>query len=113
MSNPILQVIIASVRPTRIGGAVGDWFIPIAEAHGGFSVERVDLREIALPLLDEPHHPVKQRYEHEHTKRWSATIDRGDAYVFVTPEYDFSPPAASRPACARPTRYASLPRPTA
>ncbi len=94
MSNPILQVIIASTRPTRIGGAVGDWFIPIAESHGGFTVERVDLRDVALPLFDEPNHPSQQKYEHEHTKRWSATIARGDAYVFVTPEYDFSPPAS-------------------
>ncbi len=94
MSLPNLQVIIASTRPTRIGGAVGDWFIPIAKAHGGFAVERVDLREIGLPLLDEPHHPMMQKYEHERTKRWSETIARGDAYVFVTPEYDFSPPAS-------------------
>lgn len=94
MSKPILQVIIASVRPTRIGGAVGDWFIPIAEGHGGFSVERIDLRELALPMIDEPNHPMQQKYEHEHTKQWSATISRGDAYVFVTPEYDFSPPAS-------------------
>ncbi len=94
MIKPILQVIVASVRPTRIGGAVADWFIPIAESHAGFAVERVDLREIALPLIDEPYHPMKQMYEHEHTKRWSATITRGDAYVFVTPEYDFSPPAS-------------------
>ncbi len=94
MNKPCLQVIIASVRPTRIGGAVGDWFVPIAESHGGFTVERVDLRDVALPLLNEPHHPQKQMYEHEHTKQWSATISRGDAYVFVTPEYDFSPPAS-------------------
>jgi len=30
---------------------------------------------------------------HEHTKRWSATIERADAFVFVTPEYNFSTPA--------------------
>ena len=27
---------------------------------------------------------------HQHTLDWSATIDRGDAYVFVTPEYNYS-----------------------
>src|SRR5690606_14052109 len=31
-----------------------------------------------------------RRYEHDHTKAWSATIERGDAYVFVTPEYNHS-----------------------
>ena len=94
MTTPILQVIIASVRPGRIGASIADWFIPIAEAQGGFTVERIDLKEIALPLMDEPHHPRLRKYEHEHTKRWSATIDRADAFVFITPEYDFSPPAS-------------------
>lgn len=46
------------------------------------------------PLFDEPHHPRLQRYEHEHTKRWSATVDRADAFAVVTPEYDFATPAA-------------------
>jgi NAD(P)H-dependent FMN reductase len=54
--------------------------------HGGFAVEFIDLAEVALPVLDEPNHPGLSRYTHEHTKRWSATVDRADAYVFVTPE---------------------------
>jgi NAD(P)H-dependent FMN reductase len=90
---PILQVIIASVRPSRIGGKVADWFIPLAGKQGGFTVERIDLRELNLPMMNEPHHPSQQKYEHEHTKQWSATIARGDAYAFVTPEYDYGPPA--------------------
>jgi NAD(P)H-dependent FMN reductase len=31
---------------------------------------------------------------HEHTKRWSAIVSRADAFVFVTPEYNYgSPPS--------------------
>jgi NAD(P)H-dependent FMN reductase len=45
-----------------------------------------------LPLFDEPEHPRLQNYHHEHTKRWSAIVERADAFVFVMPEYDFSPP---------------------
>jgi len=94
MSRPRLQVVVASVRPTRVGGTVADWFLPIAEAHGGFDVERVDLRELNLPLMDEPRHPRLADYQHEYTRKWSETIARGDAFVFVTPEYDFGPPAS-------------------
>jgi len=94
MTKPLLQVVIASTRPSRVGAKVADWFIPIAEAQGAFAVERVDLKEINLPLLDEPKHPRLGEYEHEHTKRWSATVTRADAFVFVTPEYDFGPPAS-------------------
>lgn len=94
MTQPRLLIIVASVRPTRIGGAVADWFQPIAEAQGAFQVERADLREIALPLMNEPEHPRLQKYVHEHTKRWSAIVDGADAFVFVMPEYDFSPTAS-------------------
>jgi NAD(P)H-dependent FMN reductase len=38
--------------------------------------------------MDEPNHPRLRRYVHEHTKAWSATVDRADAVVFVMPEYN-------------------------
>jgi NAD(P)H-dependent FMN reductase len=31
-----------------------------------------------------------RRYTHEHTRRWSASVDSADAFVFVTPEYNHS-----------------------
>jgi NAD(P)H-dependent FMN reductase len=86
---PLLQVIVASTRPGRIGRTVGEWFAGEAEAHEGFDVELVDLAEVALPFFDEPKHPRLQEYEHDHTRRWSETISRGDAYAFVMPEYNF------------------------
>ena len=54
----------------------------------------VDLAEVKLPFLDEPKHPRLQQYEHGHTKAWSATVAEADAYVFVTPEYNYGPPPA-------------------
>jgi NAD(P)H-dependent FMN reductase len=54
----------------------------------------VDLAEMNLPLLDEPAHPRLRQYQHAHTQAWSAIIERADAFVVVTPEYDFGPPAA-------------------
>lgn len=90
MSNPVLQVIIASTRPGRVGLPVGQWIYERAVAHGGFDVELVDLAEVNLPMFDEPAHPRLRQYEHQHTKDWSATIDRADAFVFVIPEYNHS-----------------------
>lgn len=86
---PLLQVIIASTRPGRVGRPVADWFAGVAEAHDGFDIEVVDLAEVDLPLLDEPKHPRLQEYAHDHTRRWSETISRGDAYAFVMPEYNY------------------------
>ena len=89
-----LKVIIGSTRPGRIGPSVGKWAADLATEFGGFDVELVDLKEIGLPLLDEANHPRAQAYEHDHTKRWAAIIEDADALVFVTPEYDFYPPAS-------------------
>jgi NAD(P)H-dependent FMN reductase len=96
VSNPVLQIIIGSTRPGRVGKAVGDWINEAAVAHGGFDVELIDLAEVNLPLLDEPKHPRLGDYQHQHTKDWSATISRGDAYVFVIPEYNYGFNAATK-----------------
>ncbi|MDQ2667380.1 MAG: NAD(P)H-dependent oxidoreductase [Gemmatimonadota bacterium] len=89
-----LQVITVSTRKGRLGPHVADWFCERATQHATFDVERIDLADVNLPLFDEPNHPRLGKYEHDHTKAWSAIVARADAYVFVTPEYDFSAPAA-------------------
>ena len=91
---PTLQVVVASTRDERKGPLVAAWFMEQARRHGGFDVELVDLAEVGLPLMDEPRHPRLRQYEHEHTRRWSATVDRADAFVFVTPEYNHGTPPA-------------------
>jgi NAD(P)H-dependent FMN reductase len=90
---PKLHVILASTRPGRAGEPIADWFVALAAEHGAFEVELVDLADVALPFLDEPNHPRLRRYEHDHTKAWSARIDAADAFVFVTPEYNYGYPA--------------------
>lgn len=87
--TPVLQIVIASTRPGRVGLPLGEWFAEAAREHGGFQVEVVDLAEVNLPFFDEPHHPRLGTYEHQHTKDWSATVSRADAFVFVTPEYNY------------------------
>jgi len=84
-----LSVVIASTRPGRAGLPIGTWFFERAAQHGGFAVDLVDLADLALPLLDEPKHPRHAQYEREHTKRWSAIVSASDAFVFVTPEYNY------------------------
>lgn len=83
-----LTIILASTRPGRVGPQIADWFTEQARHHAGFKVQLVDLAQVNLPFLDEPHHPSDQRYLHQHTKDWSATIDAADAFVFVMPEYN-------------------------
>ena len=91
---PKLQVIITSTRPGRVGPAAAKWFRNFAEQHGKFEAELVDVNDFALPVYDEPYHPLMQNYQHEHTHKWSASVAVADAYVFVTPEYNYGPTPA-------------------
>lgn len=88
-----LKVIVASTRPGRKGPAVAKWFMDILNEQSDFEVELIDLKELNLPFMDEPEHPRLQKYQHEHTKVWSKKIAGADAFVFVTPEYNFGYPA--------------------
>ena len=89
-----LQIIIGSVRQGRGGLSVAEWFETIVHNDPRFRVERVDLAELNLPIMDEPNHPRLQQYTHDHTRRFSEIIQRGDAYVFVTTEYNYAIPGA-------------------
>ncbi len=89
-----LQVVICSTRPGRVGPSVARWFHEFARKEGAFDVELVDLADFDLPVYDEPVHPAQQDYKHEHTKKWSRSVDSADAYVFVMPEYNYYPTPA-------------------
>ena len=88
-----LKIIIASTRPGRKGPSIAAWVYEIAKAHPEFETEILDLAVINLPFLDEKEHPRLQKYEHQHTKDWSAKINEADAFIVVTSEYNFSMPA--------------------
>lgn len=87
-----LQTITCSTRPGRVGPSISNWFNALAIQQGGFDSEVVDLADFNLPVYDEPNHPRLQKYEHQHTKAWSRSVNNADAYVFVIPEYNFCPP---------------------
>ena len=89
---PKLLVVIASTRPGRLGLPIGRWAAAAAEKHGGFEVEVADLAELGLPHLDEPGHPRMGRYVNRHTREWSETVASAEAYLFVTPEYNYGAP---------------------
>ncbi|MDR3473203.1 MAG: NAD(P)H-dependent oxidoreductase [Devosia sp.] len=91
---PTLNIIIASTRPGRIGPSVARWAEQVARESGLFEVKLVDLADFELPLLDEPSHPSLGAYEHSHTRRWSQSVAAADAFLFVTPEYDYFAPAS-------------------
>ncbi len=94
-----IAVIIGSTRAARRAELVARWVHEVATDHAGrgnaqATFEVVDLADYELPLLDEPLPAAIGDYQHPHTKRWAETIASFDGFVFVTPEYNHSIPAA-------------------
>jgi NAD(P)H-dependent FMN reductase len=84
-----LAIVVGSTRPGRVGPIFAEWLETVAREHGTFEPVMADLAKFDLPLLDEPHHPRLGKYEKAHTKAWSQAVDAADAFVFVTPEYNY------------------------
>lgn len=89
-----IAIIIGSTRPNRNGEAVGKWVYELSRKREDAEFELVDLKDIDLPLLDEPYPPSLNKYTKDHTKEWAEIIARFDAFVFVTAEYNHGIPGA-------------------
>ncbi|GGO09584.1 hypothetical protein GCM10010116_19340 [Microbispora rosea subsp. aerata] len=89
-----IGILLGSTRPGRRGEQVATWVHQRASHRTDAEFELIDLRDHPLPHLDEPTPALlsQGRYEHEHTRAWSATIASCDGFVMVTPEYNQSIP---------------------
>jgi NAD(P)H-dependent FMN reductase len=91
-----LQVIVGSTRPTRAADKVASWVIERASQHAAFKPELLDLREWPLPMFGEHFGTIGDfrdpTYSDPIVRSWNAKIKEGDAYLFITPEYNHSIP---------------------
>lgn len=87
-----LLIVTVATRPARKGHVFTPWLQSVAEADPDWKVTVADLGEINLPMFDEAQHPRLGQYAGEHTKAWSRLVDAADAFVFVTPEYNYGAP---------------------
>jgi NAD(P)H-dependent FMN reductase len=84
------MIVVGSVRPGRVGLPIAEWVRAEAEKTGRFEIDFVDLAELALPFMDEPAHPRLRQYTKPHTIAWSERVAAAEAFIFVTPEYNYS-----------------------
>ncbi len=91
-----LLVIVGSTRPDRAADHLVPWVVARAQAHGRFDVELVDLRDWPLPMFQETIETVGDfadpTYSDPIVRAWNHKVAEGDAFLFVTPEYNHSVP---------------------
>jgi NAD(P)H-dependent FMN reductase len=89
-----IGIIVGSTRPGRNSISVAKWVDGIAQNRSDAKFEIIDLADYDLPLLDEPIPASNGVYSKPHTFKWAAKVAEMDGFVFVTPEYNHSIPAA-------------------
>jgi NAD(P)H-dependent FMN reductase len=87
-----IGIILGTTRPGRSGEEVAKWVHDTASRRTDAQFELVDLRDHALPHLEEPPLARTGPSEHEPIRRWSDTVASFDGYVIVTAEYNHSTP---------------------
>jgi NAD(P)H-dependent FMN reductase len=86
-----VAVIIGSTREGRVGDRIAGWFVARAGRRDDVELRVLDLVDFDLP----------GRYADECTPqvaRFTAEVDRAEAFVVVTPEYNRSFPASLKQA---------------
>ncbi|KIX07631.1 uncharacterized protein Z518_02284 [Rhinocladiella mackenziei CBS 650.93] len=99
-------VIVCSQRTPRAGLQISNLVMDTLRKYQqaqpssqtSYSLTMIDLAEQRLPLFDEPGIPSQIHsstdYQHAHTRAWSDLISSFNAFVFVTPQYNWGYPAS-------------------
>lgn len=92
-----VAVIIGSTRPGRRGPRVGRWLMAQLAERDDLAVDLIDLEALDLPAALPPDdHPAAAELIHR--------VDRADAFIIVTPEYNHGYPASIKQALDVPYR---------
>jgi NAD(P)H-dependent FMN reductase len=86
-----LAIIVGSTREGRFGGIVAQWFVTQARKWDDMTLDVIDLAEVDLPA-------VFPRQPDPAVREFIQRLDRADAFVVVTPEYNHGYPASLKQA---------------
>jgi NAD(P)H-dependent FMN reductase len=94
MAKLKIAVIIASTRDTRFGPKPAQWIFDLAKQRQELEVELIDLKDFDLPFFNEKATNLWMPSKDPKAIAWQKKIGEFDGYIFVTPEYNRSIPAA-------------------
>jgi NAD(P)H-dependent FMN reductase len=91
-SSPIdLAVIVGSNRHGRFAPTVADWFVTRAHQRSDLDIDVIDLADVDVPAVYGPDGAAAM-------EDFRLRIDRADAIVVITPEYNHGYPAVLKQA---------------
>lgn len=96
-----IALITCSTRPGRINPAITSYIASLLPLTSNYTLTTIDLAPLGLPMFNEPtiptaldkHNPTPH-YLTAHARGWSAEISKHAAFIFVTPQYNWSMPAS-------------------
>jgi NAD(P)H-dependent FMN reductase len=86
-----VAVIIGSTREGRFGPTVAAWFVGQARQRADMVIDVIDLADLDLPAV----YPSQASAD---VRAYTSRLDRADAFVVVTPEYNHGYPASLKQA---------------
>jgi NAD(P)H-dependent FMN reductase len=92
----VVSVIVGSTREARFSEKPAHWILQRLKKRAGVNARLLDLRDFPMPFFDQPMTPAtpgRPAFDNEVVQKWAAAIAQSDAFVFVTPEYNYGPPA--------------------
>jgi len=92
----VISVIVGSTRQGRFSEKPAQWIFEHLKKRDAIEAHLLDLRDFPMPFFDQPATPAtpdRPAYENDVVQRWTAEIAQSDGFVFVTPEYNYGPPA--------------------
>jgi len=96
LKTTVISVIVGSTREGRFSEKPAQWILQHLKKRDGIDARLLDLRDFPMPFFDQvapPAAPGRPPYEHEVVRKWTAAIEQSEGFVFVTPEYNYGPPA--------------------
>ena len=93
-----LLVIVGTTRPDRAAEHLIPWVMRRVGEDERFDAELIDLRDWPLPMFQETIETVGDfndpTYSEPVVREWNRKIAEGDAFLFITAEYNHSVPGA-------------------
>src|SRR5258708_1112758 len=92
----VSSVIVGSSRQGRFSEKPARWIFENLRKRDGVEARLLDLRDFPMPFFDQqvsPATPERAAYDNEVVRKWTAAIGASDAFIIVTPEYNYGPAA--------------------